>query len=128
MINAYNAYTVRLILIRHPNLESIKDLGSLFQSPWQQGFVPPLGQTRSLDDIEHGMIRGSGRYRDPRIHFGVNCASIGCPALRPEADLTLYARELGLSSEQAEALCAGRIEIDFSDYDWGLNDEARQRP
>ena len=40
---------------------------------------------RSLDDIEHGLIRGSGRYGDPRIHFAVNCASIGCPALRNEA-------------------------------------------
>jgi len=47
--------------------------------------VPLLGKTRSLDDIEHGLIRGSGKYNDPRIHFAVNCASIGCPALRGEA-------------------------------------------
>jgi hypothetical protein len=40
---------------------------------------------RSLDDIEHTLIRGSDRYQDPRIHFAVNCASIGCPALANQA-------------------------------------------
>ena len=44
-----------------------------------------MGQQRSLDDIEHTLIRGSGRYNDPRIHFAVNCASIGCPSLRASA-------------------------------------------
>jgi hypothetical protein len=44
-----------------------------------------LGKERTLDEIEHELIRGSGRYRDPRLHFAVNCASIGCPALRGEA-------------------------------------------
>lgn len=85
LINAYNAWTVELILTGYPDIASIKDLGSLLRSPWRKAFIPLLGQTRSLDDIEHGLIRGSGRYRDPRIHFAVNCASIGCPALRPEA-------------------------------------------
>ena len=64
---------------------SIKDLGSLFQSPWKRRFILLLDGTRSLYDIEQGLIRGSGRYNDPRIHFAVNCASIGCPALRAEA-------------------------------------------
>jgi hypothetical protein len=44
-----------------------------------------LGQERSLDDIEHGLIRAPGAFDDPRIHVGVVCASIGCPMLRPEA-------------------------------------------
>lgn len=81
LINAYNAWTVQLILGRYPDLQSIKDLGSVFRSPWKQVFIPLLGEQRSLDDIEHGLIRGSGRYNEPRIHFAVNCASIGCPAL-----------------------------------------------
>lgn len=85
LINAYNAWTVELILTRYPDLESIKDLGSFLQSPWKKKFIPLLGKTRSLDDIEHGLIRESGNYNDPRIHFAVNCASIGCPALRSEA-------------------------------------------
>lgn len=86
LINAYNAWTVELILSEWPDLDSIKDLGSLFRSPWKKAFIPLLGDTRSLDDIEHEMIRGDDRpYREPRIHFAVNCASIGCPALRAEA-------------------------------------------
>lgn len=85
LINAYNAWTVKLILTVWPNLESIKDTGGIFSSPWSRKFVNLLGNKRSLDDIEHKLIRGSGAYNDPRIHFAVNCASIGCPALRPEA-------------------------------------------
>jgi len=76
---------VELILTKYPDLESIKDLGSFFQSPWKKRFFSLLGKTRSLDEVEHELIRGSGRYNDPRIHFAVNCASIGCPALRVEA-------------------------------------------
>jgi len=85
LINAYNAWTVALILTEWPDLESIKDLGSLFRSPWSKDFASLFGDKVSLDDIEHKMIRGSDRYQDPRIHFAVNCASIGCPALRAEA-------------------------------------------
>lgn len=85
LINAYNAWTVELILTRYPDLDSIKDLGSLFRSPWKKAFIPLLEDTRSLDDIEHGLIRGSDRYNEPRIHFAVNCASIGCPALGKNA-------------------------------------------
>ncbi len=85
LINAYNGWTVELILTGYPDLESIKDLGNLFQSPWKKKFIPLLGENRSLDDTEHNLIRGSGRYNDPRIHFAVNCASIGCPLLRSEA-------------------------------------------
>ena len=85
LINAYNAYTVELILTTYPELESIKDLGSVFSSPWKKKFFTLLGQERHLDDIEHGMIRAPGAFDDPRIHVGVVCASIGCPMLRPEA-------------------------------------------
>ncbi len=85
LINAYNAWTVELILTKYPDIDSIKELGGLFSSPWDKSFIPLLGKTRSLNDIEHTLIRGSDRYNDPRIHFAVNCASIGCPALREEA-------------------------------------------
>lgn len=85
LINAYNAATVELILTRYPDLSSIKDLGNLLRSPWKPAWIPLLGQTLSLDDIEHGRLRAKGRYDDPRIHFAVNCASIGCPMLREEA-------------------------------------------
>ena len=85
LINAYNAYTVKLILTADPEPKSIKDLGSLFTSPWKKRFFTLFGEEQSLDGIEHGLIRGAADFDDPRIHFAVNCASIGCPALRPEA-------------------------------------------
>jgi hypothetical protein len=85
LINAYNAFTVELILTRYPNLNSIKDLGSLLRSPWKPQWIVLLGGKVSLDDIEHGMLRKRGDYDEPRVHFAVNCASIGCPALREEA-------------------------------------------
>ena len=85
LINAYNAYTVELILTKYPDLTSIRDLGSLLATPWKRKWVSLLGTTVSLDEIEHEMLRKRGRYDEPRIHFAVNCASIGCPALREEA-------------------------------------------
>lgn len=84
LINAYNAYTVELILTRYPHLKSIKDLGSFLSSPWKWRFFSLLGQERSLDEIEHEMIRAPGVFNDPRIHVAVVCASIGCPMLRNE--------------------------------------------
>ncbi len=83
LINAYNGFTVELILGKYPDLKSIKDLGSLVQSPWKKKFFSLLGEERHLDWIEHEQLRP--RYADPRVHAAVNCASIGCPALRPEA-------------------------------------------
>ena len=85
LINVYNAGTVELVLTKYPSIKSIKDIGGVFGSPWKQNFISILGKTRSLDDIEHNLIRGSNRYNEPRIHFAVNCASIGCPALLNDA-------------------------------------------
>lgn len=89
LINAYNAYTIELILTEYPDIESIRDLGSFFSSPWKKEIAPLLGETRTLDEIEHELIRGTNQttktYNEPRIHFAVNCASVGCPALREEA-------------------------------------------
>ena len=85
LINAYNAFTVELILTEYPDIDSIRELGSLFSSPWKKTFFRLLGEEQHLDGIEHELIRGSGRYDEPLIHFAVNCASIGCPALRDEA-------------------------------------------
>ena len=85
LINAYNAFTVELILTRYPKLDSIRDLGSLLTKPWSIKNVPLFGTTLTLDNIEHDNLRTKGRFDDPRIHFAVNCASIGCPMLREEA-------------------------------------------
>ena len=83
LINAYNAFTVELILTKYPDLKSIKELGSFVQPAWKKKFFTLLGEERHLDWIEHEQLRP--RYNEPRIHAAVNCASIGCPALRDEA-------------------------------------------
>jgi Protein of unknown function, DUF547 len=85
LINAYNAFTVDLVLTRYPKLKSIKELGSFLQLPWKKKFVGLFNDTVSLDYIEHDLLRERGRYDDWRIHFALNCASIGCPMLREEA-------------------------------------------
>lgn len=82
LINAYNAFTIELVLTEYPKLKSIKDIG-LFGSPWKKSFYRLLGEQRNLDWIEHEQLRP--RYNDPRIHTAIVCASIGCPALKPEA-------------------------------------------
>jgi hypothetical protein len=85
LVNAYNAATIELILGEYPRHASIKDYGSLFRSAWQKPFVRLLGETLTLDQIEHERLRGPRGYGEPRIHFAVNCASLGCPMLREEA-------------------------------------------
>ena len=85
LVNAYNAATLELILTEYPRRASIKDYGSLFRSAWRRPFVRLLGETLTLDQIEHERLRGPRGYGEPRVHFAVNCASIGCPMLREEA-------------------------------------------
>lgn len=84
-INAYNAFTVQLIIRNYP-VKSIKELGgSIYKvnTPWAKKFITIEGIKYSLDNIEHGIIRK--RFVEPRIHFAVNCASESCPRLRNEA-------------------------------------------
>lgn len=85
LINAYNAFTVEKILTRYPDLKSIRDFGSVFGNPWKDKFFSLFGKPMTLDGIEQDTIRAPGAFDDPRIHFAVNCASIGCPMLREEA-------------------------------------------
>lgn len=86
LINAYNAFTLEPVLSRYPNRTPIRDLGNVvFDSPWKRRIFVLLGSPRSLDDVEHQLLRKGADFDEPRIHFALNCASIGCPALRPEA-------------------------------------------
>ena len=85
LINAYNAFTVELILRHYPKLDSIRDIGGLFGNPWKIRFFRLLGRDRHLDDVEHGLIRARGVFDEPMIHFAVNCAAADCPPLRSEA-------------------------------------------
>lgn len=79
LVNAYNAYTLELILENYPEIESIQELSD----PWSTERFEVGGYTLSLDQIEHGLIRPL--YRDPRIHFAVNCAAVDCPYLAGSA-------------------------------------------
>jgi len=84
-INAYNAFTVKLILDYYPVI-SIKDIKKgipFINSVWDIEFIEIEGQTYSLNNIEHGIIRP--KFNEPRIHFAVNCASYSCPVLQREA-------------------------------------------
>lgn len=79
LINAYNAYTLKLILEYYPDIGSIRDI----DDPWSTVRWEVGGQEFSLDHIEHGLIRPL--YQDPRIHFAVNCAAVDCPHLAESA-------------------------------------------
>ncbi len=84
-INAYNAYTVKLILDHYP-VKSIKDIkrGIPFvNSVWDIKFIEIEGNTYDLNNIEHRILRKE--FYEPRIHFAINCASVSCPKLRNEA-------------------------------------------
>lgn len=77
-INAYNAFTIALILEYYP-LKSITEIKQNNQSVWKIPFVKIGGKTMTLDFLEHEILRK--KFDDPRIHVGVNCASISCPKL-----------------------------------------------
>jgi hypothetical protein len=81
-INYYNALTVSVVLKHYP-VGSIRDIklppGLFTVGPWGAKLVAVEGQKISLNDIEHRILRPI--WRDPRIHYGVNCASLGCPNL-----------------------------------------------
>ncbi len=84
LINAYNGFTLELILQNYP-VKSIKDIGGAFDNRWKRKFFRLLGQDGFLDKIEHETLRKPGAYNEVRVHYAVNCASIGCPPLREEA-------------------------------------------
>ncbi|MFB6345766.1 MAG: DUF547 domain-containing protein [bacterium] len=81
-LNLYNASTIHLIAKNYP-LESIKDLGGWFGSPFDKKFIPTTKGELSLNTIEHDIIRPD--FNEPRIHFALVCAARSCPPLRFEA-------------------------------------------
>jgi len=85
-INLYNALTLKVVLARYP-VASIRDIdispGLFADGPWDRKLVTIEGTKVSLNDIEHRILRPI--WRDPRIHYALNCASLGCPNLRRDA-------------------------------------------
>jgi hypothetical protein len=128
LVNAYNAFTVEKILTRWPDIASIWDFGKIFGNPFKDDFFKLLGRPMTLDGIEHGTLRKKGAYDDPRIHFAVNCASIGCPMLREEAYVA--ARLEAQLDQQAERFLSDRSRNRFRDgrlevskiFDWFKED------
>ena len=88
-MNVYNAYTLKLI-VDHLPLKSITDL----KEPWDQQFIVLENTSFSLNQIEHEILRKE--FQDPRIHFGINCASISCPVLHNKA---FYAENVSATLE-----------------------------
>ncbi|MFT4788649.1 MAG: hypothetical protein ACJAUL_001224 [Paraglaciecola sp.] len=88
LVNAYNGFTLKLIVdnwheFKQGDAQSIRDLGSLFTTPWEKKFFTLFDKKRSLDEIEHEMVRKW--FKEPRIHAALVCAAVSCPPLRNEA-------------------------------------------
>ncbi len=81
-INAYNAWTVSLVIRNYP-VKSIKDIGGLLKSPWDIEVADIGGRKYTLNQMEHDILRK--QFKDPRIHFAIVCASRSCPSLRAGA-------------------------------------------
>ena len=85
-INLYNALTLKVIL-DHPGRQSIRDIdispGFFADGPWGRPLLTIEGEAITLNDIEHRILRPI--WRDPRLHYALNCAALGCPNLQPVA-------------------------------------------
>ena len=82
LINAYNAYTIDVIFTRYP-VKSIRDIGFLSMGPWRRENIKLLSKEMSLHQIEKDYL--IDKFNAPRIHFAINCASVGCPSIQPFA-------------------------------------------
>ena len=164
-INAYNAFTVKLIVDNYP-VESIKDLGgSIYKvnTPWDIKFIKIEDKEYDLNNIEHSILRKE--WEDPRIHAAVNCASVSCPALRKGAftanrldqqldeQMKAFVNDTSKNKLSADKVRISKLfkwftgdfkivspsviaylnefsnvnidnnaEIEYIEYDWGLND------
>lgn len=128
-INLYNALTVKVVLDHYP-VASIKDIdispGLFADGPWGAKLVAVEGVNLSLDDIEHRILRPL--WRDSRIHYGVNCASVGCPDLQRkaftgagiDAQLDKAARDY-INSPRGVSIRGGTITVSKI-FDWYVAD------
>lgn len=142
-INLYNALTVKVILDHYP-VQSIKDIdispGWFSSGPWGKKLLTIEGHALSLDDIEHRILRPI--WKDPRIHYAVNCASVGCPDLsrtaykgaNVAAELTLAAQRY-VNHPRGVTVGNGKVQLsslykwfksDFGDREMAILDHVRQ--
>jgi len=129
-INLYNALTVDVVLEHYP-VNSIRDIsispGFFSIGPWGKKLIRVDGEELSLDDIEHRILRPI--WKDPRIHYAVNCAALGCPKLMREAFTASNTEELldrgakdYINSEHGARFDSDTRLIASSLYDWYQQD------
>jgi len=128
-VNLYNAVTVRTVLAHYP-VRSIREIdispGFFAVGPWGRKLVAVEGEALSLDDIEHRILRPI--WRDPRIHYAVNCAALGCPNLQPEpftgvnAEALLEGAAPAYVNHRRGAAVEDRGLVVSSIYDWYQSD------
>lgn len=150
--NLYNAKTIDVVLDAYP-VNSIREISidanalDFFKSavglggPWKAKIITVNGQQLSLDNVEHDIMRKV--YRDPRVHYAVNCASIGCPNLNTvaftgsnlEAELEAGARKFinhprGIAVLDDGTVVASSIyswfQVDFGGSETGVLDHVRK--
>lgn len=134
-INAYNAYTIELIL-RHYPVKSIKEIGSTIKIPfvstaWDVKFINIGGKEYDLNKIEHGVIRK--QFDEPRIHFALVCAAVSCPKLQNRAftadkleeQLSLTAKQFLTNPEKNEIKNSQKVKLSkiFNWYGGDFNNE-----
>ncbi len=132
-VNLYNAVTLKVVLDRYP-VASIRDIKSdglldpkAYLGPWRTKRVTVEGRSYSLDDIEHEVLRPV--FKDPRVHYALNCASIGCPNLRARAwsvatldsDLNAAARDFVNHPRGVRVQTGGELVVS-SIYKWFAED------
>ncbi len=125
LINVYNAETLQLIIDNYP-VKSIKKIGSLFGQPWDVESVTLFGKKTTLNHIEHKILRP--KYKEPRVHFVIICAAMGCPPLRNEAfvpenlDEQLDARGRVFLGQKNKNKVDGKILYLSPIFDWFTED------
>ncbi len=129
-INLYNALTVKVV-IDHLPVASIRDIdlggGGFFSSgPWDKKLIEIEGEPVSLNDIEHRILRPI--WRDPRLHYALNCASLGCPNLATRAYVPGRLEEMLIQAAKAYINHPRGVRVDNGEitpskiYDWYAED------
>jgi hypothetical protein len=134
-INLYNAVTVQVVLENYP-VQSIRSIqgGLLSPGPWNEPLVTVAGQSLSLNDIEHRILRPI--WQDARIHYVVNCASLGCPDLAAQVYTAANAEQMldagaraYINHPRGVELVDGKLRLssiyNWYDVDFGSNQAER---
>lgn len=128
-VNLYNALTVQVVLNHYP-VKSIMDIdispGFFSNGPWDAKLLNIEGEEVSLNDIEHRILRPI--FKDNRLHYALNCASIGCPNLQPLAYTTDNMEELleksareYINNPRGAQIIKGKLQVS-SIYKWFQED------